>query len=174
MKRIILILSVLFSICSSSAKAESLLDKDGNYWKEMRFEKLYFLAGFITGSCFVAEDNIDSFTEGAPKLAETLRGQGWNEAVKIRNDRLKKYKIMDIKVGQLSQGLDKFYSDYRNQRIKIQQAVYVVAREIRGAPSEEITAITEMLRASPDGFFGGFHVDYIDKFGKKQSATFPF
>ena len=175
MKRLAIILVVAFAITPSAAKAD-ITDIDGHQWKEMSgLSKNSFLIGFISGSDFVAYDNIDQMSEDMPsEVADVIMEAGQRKAIKFRNDRLRKYRILNIKVGQLSEGLDKFYSDYRNYRIKIQQAIYIVVREIRGASPEEISAITEKLRSYPDGVLGGTRINYIDKFGQKQSSEFPY
>jgi hypothetical protein len=48
--------------------------------------------------------------------------------------------------GQVSDGLDAFYKDYRNRSIRVVDAMWVVANSIAGTPQKEIDAMTENFR----------------------------
>ena len=47
---------------------------------------------------------------------------------------------------QLVDGLDSFYSDYRNRKILINVAVWLVAKEISGKSKEEMEKMSEDCR----------------------------
>jgi hypothetical protein len=51
-----------------------------------------------------------------------------------------------VTTGQLVDGLDSFYADYRNRRILIVNAVYLVVNSFAGTPQEVMDAATEDLR----------------------------
>jgi hypothetical protein len=52
----------------------------------------------------------------------------------------------DVTVGQLVGGLDKTYSDYRNLRIDVLQAIIVVVRSIQGASDDETEKFLALKR----------------------------
>jgi len=62
-----------------------------------------------------------------------------------RNSRewLTHYSIIGITNGQIVEGLNLFYDDFRNRQIKLPDAAYVVRKQILGASKKEIEAITE-------------------------------
>jgi hypothetical protein len=43
--------------------------------------------------------------------------------------------------------MDKIYEDFKNRRIKIQDAIYVVRKQIRGTTEEEVEAVLQFLRS---------------------------
>jgi hypothetical protein len=59
------------------------------------------------------------------------------------------YAVYDIKIGQLSQGMDEFYKDPKNTKIRISDAVYVVKKQIRGASPEDLERVLQYLRGEP-------------------------
>jgi hypothetical protein len=50
------------------------------------------------------------------------------------------------KVGQLVDGMDRFYSDFRNRGIATSHALFIVAMQISGATDEQIRALTLLYR----------------------------
>ncbi len=55
--------------------------------------------------------------------------------------------IYKITIGQIVEGLDVLYSDFKNRNIKINDAIYVVKRQIEGASEEHIEAMLQYLRS---------------------------
>lgn len=51
-----------------------------------------------------------------------------------------------ITYGQLRDGVDAFYSDYRNRKIEFPGAMTYVVKAIRGASSEELETMAESMR----------------------------
>jgi hypothetical protein len=43
--------------------------------------------------------------------------------------------------------MDKIYEDFKNRRIKIQDAIYAVRKQIRGTTEEEVEAVLQFLRS---------------------------
>lgn len=83
---------------------------------------------------------------------------------------LSNYNIANITNGQIMDGLNIFYGDFKNRNIKLSDAIYVVRKQILGSSPEEIEAISQWLR-SPDRDYT--KRSYTDKDGKKKYATFP-
>ncbi len=55
-----------------------------------------------------------------------------------------------ISVGKLVEGVDKFYSLYKNKGVSISAAVFIVYMELRGEPKEEIEKTKEFWRNPKD------------------------
>jgi hypothetical protein len=63
---------------------------------------------------------------------------------------IQRYAMSGITIGQMISGLDELYKDYKNVNIYIQEAIYVVKKQINGSSSEEIEAILQYLRSGRD------------------------
>jgi hypothetical protein len=48
--------------------------------------------------------------------------------------------------GQLVDGLDSFYGDFRNRRILVYSAVWLVLNEIAGTPQDELDKMIQSWR----------------------------
>jgi hypothetical protein len=57
----------------------------------------------------------------------------------------KKY-LEHLTSGQVSDGLDKFYEDYRNRTILINWGIWIVLKAIAGDPQAEIDALIDNLK----------------------------
>lgn len=87
----------------------------------------------------------------------------------IQNDILKNYMIPGVTVGQIIEGLNILYKDFKNATVIIPDGIYIVNKQIKGASSEEIEAILQYLRSGRD-----FNkLQYTDKDGKQKMAIFP-
>lgn len=60
----------------------------------------------------------------------------------------KQKSLLDFTYGQLLDGLDEFYSDFRNKRIPIGDAIYIVRMQLEGCSEEGIEYMTKELRSS--------------------------
>jgi len=61
---------------------------------------------------------------------------------------LNKY-LKNVTNSQLADGVDKFYSDYRNRRIMVNDAVWLVLNEISGKSDADMKKMIENWRKSP-------------------------
>jgi len=72
-------------------------------------------------------------------------------------------------LGQVKEGLDILYADFKNRNILLTDAIFLVKRQITGSSPEEVEAITQWLRSPDrDSKIGSF--EFVDKDGKKQSV----
>lgn len=194
MRYIMIVLCVAF--LSSPCMAEkNLSEHDGNDWFVMSdASKTYYISGFLCGANYVAGKNIENwdkrtvdiaqpvFTKylsdfdkrkkGAslPKLAQSEVDKIYYFAQYLDDIVIMKYVIYKITVGQIKQGLNVLYSDFRNRNILISDAVYVVNKQITGSSEEEINAILCYLR-NPNR--NEKDLVYMDKLGNKATAIFP-
>ena len=88
----------------------------------------------------------------------------------INNNKLSRYTITKITNGQLVEGLNQFYKNFTNKNIKVKNGFYVVRKQIQGAASEEIEAVSQHLR-SPSRDLS--KLKYKDSTGQIKWATFP-
>lgn len=193
MRRAILVLVVWFAFLPgiASADKQDISTMDGTDWAEWTMlQKHSFISGFIAGSAYVLRNNIqpqddkydsdkaskmfwvywvpddkkpkNTFSRNEVSLLLGNQAEGLNAS-------LYRYAIIEITNGQLVEGLNAFYSDFKNKQIKLSDAVYVVKKQVKGASAEDIETVLQFLRADKDYK----KLTYTDKDGKKKWATFP-
>jgi hypothetical protein len=181
---------LLFSVAFSADKQE-ISSMDGTDWTEWTLlQKHSFVSGFISGAHYVLRNNTqrqdDKYDsdkaskvfvayilpdEKKPKntFSRTEVGLLLDNQTEGLNTGLYRYAIFEITNGQLVEGLNAFYGDFKNKQVKLWDAIYVVKKQIKGASTEEIEAVLQFLRADRDYK----KLPYTDKDGKKKWATFP-
>ena len=58
--------------------------------------------------------------------------------------------IKKIAVEQVVDGIDEFYSDFKNRSIDLKWAFLVVMQQIEGKPEKEIKEFLDYIRQNPD------------------------
>jgi hypothetical protein len=129
-----LLILMVYSLCLGED-----IRRDGNWWlsQEKHFRTFYvigFIDGMEFGSHFFALKN---GTE-AEQLCIA-------QAIESFREQRQKY-FGNVTVGQLSDGLDSFYADYRNRRIVVFAAVWLVVNGIVGTPEEKLNKMIESSR----------------------------
>ena len=193
MKRAILttILFLLLYPLAAIAEKQDLDSFDGTDWVEWpSIQKHAFISGYIAGSSYVVqytqqntEENYDSEKASNIYVSYLLPDQKkpknsfsrkeidlmLNNIKDDFNSGLYSCTIYGITNGQIVEGLNSFYTDFKNKQIKLMDAVYVVKKQIKGSSTEEIEAVLQYLRSGKN--FS--KLIYIDKDGKKKYARFP-
>ncbi len=145
----VLLLAVLLALGNAGRADEVRID--GNWWNtQTRGSKLLYILGFFDGQ--VAAQNI---FDGALLIAQADPKTGkWDRErarVLVQAGNLAfssiRHDYGSVTAGQLTDGLDKIYSDYRNVRIRVQQAIIVVVRSIDGTPDEDVQKVLERKRS---------------------------
>lgn len=158
-KKTIFCVCLIMLLARCGYGANNLGDLDGNEWQEMEgIEKTVFIEGFLIGSNYVVEENkcedmqlINRLTtESGKKVSEFDRGMAENE--KIGNIILQRFSFYNITVGQIMEGLDILYKDFKNKGIKVSDAIYVVKRQIEGTSPVDIEKILIYLRSGKENF----------------------
>lgn len=199
MKKLLFLGALLFLFpVLSIAEKEDVGDFDGNNWAIWSSErKLTFLGGFLSASGYIVEESKEGLfyskafglkeydaeksskiwdifydTEKRKKASFTRSDVALllDSQIISRNDGVSKYSIYGITTGQIFQGLNLFYEDFKNRQIKLPSAIYVIKKQITGASTEEIEALVQWLRGGGKDFSKRF---YIDKEGKKKFVSFP-
>ena len=106
--RSLAVISVLFVLCATALRADDSR-RGGNWWlTQERSSKLSYALGIFDGMNVGSDFSIFGLPKGdscVPKVNASYRSYGT------------KY-IKDVTAGQLTDGLDDFYKDYRNRRIQ--------------------------------------------------------
>jgi hypothetical protein len=165
-------------------------DNDGNDWNAFSESfKTGYVCGFMSASSYVVEDNTDQFgfisrvykdPDKAYKIwVKTIIGADSTSrlftrydcrtlvgyARHLKNEDLKPYTIFEITVKQIMDGLDELYRDFKNRSIKMQDAIYVVKKQIKGSPEDEVEKILLFLRGDKMNF------DVLYIYDKKGEVT---
>ena len=181
---------IIFPICAN-AEIQDVFNFSGHDWSGWeKSRKHNFISGFILGSGCVAHNNLLSLEEKydsdqawavymeyiVPDKKKPKNSFSRNDVMLIlnlmiylQNNSVNKYLIIEITNNQLVDGLDLFFSDFKNKQIKLRDAIYVVKKQIKGASPDEIEAILQYLRSDKDSK----KLWYTAKDGKKKLASFP-
>jgi len=169
--RSVVFFAIILSLSSLFGDSRDVSEFDGNDWNEMdETLKIGYVKGFIAGTIFVIEENIHPRAyalrayknpeKGKKKYHRILGARDtlstvftssdgkWAVAYEqySRNERLYRYTIYGITVGQIVDGLDELYEDFKNRSIKVQDAMYLIKKQIKGAPEEEVRQLLIYLR----------------------------
>ena len=116
--------------------------RDGNWWSEQdRDSKVFYLTGFFDGMDLGKDFSVWKYIHSGSKADESAVAKVTAAYKEYSN----KY-FNNVTAGQLVGGLNTFYSDYRNRRIKVFAAVWLVVQGIAGTPPEELEKSTESWR----------------------------
>lgn len=152
MTRIAVILTLAF-FASLAAHADQGT-RDGTWWRSLSpLQKNAYVVGFLDGTDYGTQ-NAASLVLGH-LTGRTLPSDGREEAeaqafmewAKGLYYEIHKSTFLDrVKAGQLVDGVDHIYSDYRNRRIPPVLIIDVAAEAIRGSSDAEIERRLEGLR----------------------------
>lgn len=151
MKRLFIFTLVLCFLSQTAFSGEGKeLAVNGHMWKSFDGSmKAGWIAGFGDGLKQAMPESVKSFiSSGLIKAAEkTLGDRGVGKEVDRTTASLyKKLTLSGLSYGQIIDGLDNFYKDYRNMTVLAQEAIWIVKLELRGAPQEFIDGEARLLR----------------------------
>ena len=120
---------------------------DGNFWKNSdQTTKEFFVSGVLEG-VFTGQDRVMASTmEGVEKGTIGMKCFAAISSLKSSLEA----DMEKIKVGQLVDGIDEFYSDFKNRSIKVKWAYLVVMQQIKGTSEEDTKKFIESVRQNPD------------------------
>jgi hypothetical protein len=132
-------------LCAGLAHGQNPPEKHNGYWwaKQPRPTKLAFVVGFHDGSEIVRNNIITACLVqngvGLEQIKQLLPGQPSYEAASADCDKKHNLLLNVLKpptstYGQVVDGLDQFYADYRNENIDFGLAIYYVFGELDGHP----------------------------------------
>lgn len=197
MKKLLCIIFIVLYPCLLSAEKANISELNGNDWKSLSHaNKTAFTLGVISSANYVAKQNI-SYTPIIPeheydtkKAIALFSGFEKSKSRKpiayskkevdlmrehdrrIGNYSLRRYSIFSITNIQLYEGLETLYNDSKNTNILLNEAVYLVRKQLQGASEAEIQAILLWLR-TPARERTFDQLIYTDKMEKAFYVTFP-
>lgn len=129
--------------------AQSLLfgfeKQDGYWWNDLpdTRAKLFYVIGVVKGLQLARIISYMGGVGGVGGLTESELTR-WDDAYSARRN---KYFNKNIINGQIVEGLDKLYSDYRNKNLEIEFAIIIVGLDLSGA-SEESAELLKKWRVN--------------------------
>jgi len=194
----VLIACLLFPI-SGLTETKYMNNFDGNDWREWNpTSRSMFITGFLAGTGYASKKSefisytinnfdfqkaadlywslVDTLLEEKGKVSKKYYSEAEVKQImefesKRNKVEIDNYAISNIKVGQIKDGLNLIYADFKNRKILLVDLIYVVRKQINGSSPEEIEAILQWLR-SPDKDSKKLP-EFIEKDGKKKTVTFP-
>jgi hypothetical protein len=140
-------IAVMLPLCltASLSRNQEYDRRDGNWWSGInRVSKAYYLAGFLDGmelgnsfSLWGIDKNGKDYKEVSAQVTTSF------------SDYRTKY-LSHVTNIQLADGLDTFYSDSRNHRILVHNAIWLVLNQIAGTPETEMQSLIENCRKNAD------------------------
>lgn len=131
---------LLFLFALSAHASDPTRDRDGNWWRGLTLsEKQVYIVGFFDGIPLGHKFSSWNLMHN-PQKQNCLQ-----DTVGSFVNYVSKY-LENVTSGQLTDGLDDFYSDYRNRSIPIDNAVWLVANSISGKPQAELDKMIESFR----------------------------
>lgn len=141
----------------SYTQGRALGEADGNDWlkgPDDLYQK-YYRNGYIVGvmaGVYAANIEADKVAT-AIKLLENERAENKNgkpdlvmDLLKDAQERIEGLKMIGITIGQVTDGMNVFYSEFANRRIKIFDGVFIVKMQIDGRDPDLIQAQIRYLR----------------------------
>jgi hypothetical protein len=116
---------------------ESAPPRNGFWWLGLdRLERIMFIQGYVDG--LARADKLIQIEISIKAL--TIPNNGSPESV------TQSFDFYRVAFGQLGDGLDTFYGDFRNKRILFDYAALYVRDQIRGVSSKELEIRIENMR----------------------------
>lgn len=138
--------SILFFVSNVSGERRDIMENDGTDWlNTSESYKGGFVAGFFSGLS-IAEIDVKPRETAAFKRFISEKDKN---IMKAFEERWNSISLNNITVGQIKDGVDAFYKDFSNRRIKIADVIYVVNMQIKGKDSELIDAQIRYLKMQP-------------------------
>jgi hypothetical protein len=183
MKKITLCMVIVLLHASICLAVDDVTEWDGNNWRQFdRTMKVMFVTGFMVGSDNIVSHHLISIEGYDKEKAQSLSSKVYSlkdgekitlskeETLSLQyevyfdaNQSLMTYVLNGITVGQIMDGLNALYEDFKNRSIQLSDAIYIVKKQIRGAPKEDIEQILLFFRS-------GKHIEPLDQADTKVVA----
>ena len=141
MKRIIILAVVLLAclfIVPTFAQTSS--ERDGNWWREQSKDFKYaYVVGIFDGLEVGYDFSYLDFGESPEDKACLSKVEASFNKHRVRY-------LKNVTNGQVVDGLNELYSDYKNRRIKIRAAFFLVLQSIAGLSKDELQKEIELQR----------------------------
>jgi hypothetical protein len=130
---------IFFILVSIQVNAQNTR-RDGNWWiDKSQVLKVSYALGFLDGISLGRNFTIWNVLEEDKTCAAKASGSFEDHEQKF---------MANVNSGQLADGLDDFYKDYRNRKILVVNGVWLVLNSIAGTPQKELDKMIESFRAN--------------------------
>ncbi|HTH74700.1 MAG TPA: hypothetical protein VL635_09875 [Trinickia sp.] len=127
-----LVLAAVTATLPCRAFADGLI-QNGNFWlTQSSSSHIDYILGFLDGMRLGA-----NFSQWKWDVTSKEGLSKASSALDSYNTEAQKY-ISNVTVGQIVDGLNQFYSDFRNRNIMIHDAVWLVLEQISGVPDDQL------------------------------------
>lgn len=139
------VISIFLGVLVNLTMADELR-QDGNWWSNQEAgEKAVYVIGFLDGMAYESKIWDMGLMVAEGKDFDPVLNRYAAKAETFANNNFKR-EFAHLTVGNIVDGLDKFYADYRNHRIEVSEAMVVVVRSMDGTPEDEISKLIEYKR----------------------------
>jgi hypothetical protein len=115
--------------------------RDGNWWNSLDDDFKYsYIVGIYDG--LLLGNNFSLWGISSKTDCDCV-----SEAISSFYDYNHTY-MSNVTNGQIVDGLNEFYKDFRNRRIRVGGAIWIVVKDIAGTPKEEMEKLIESWRAN--------------------------
>jgi hypothetical protein len=112
---------------------------DGNWWQGLgEIQRVFYVVGLFDGMQLGNNFSQWCMTDAEKKSCQYAALQSFGKCMDKN--------AANITAGQVKDGLDKFYEDYRNRQIKVYNAAWIVFYSTTGVSQAEIDKMTESWR----------------------------
>lgn len=137
--RSILALALMFAAVST-VLAQDANRRDGNWWRDQtRLSQANYITGFFDGMelghRFSIWKNVNDKKAGDAVYRASISYEEYSRRF-----------LGAVTAGQLVDGLNDFYADYRNRSIRVHDGVWLVVNQIAGTPKEQVDSMVENWR----------------------------
>ncbi len=120
--------------------------RDGNWWNQQSESfKIAYVVGFLDGRTYETRRWTSGFEATLGEKFDANQVKWMNNFFKIMNDADVR-DFGNVTVGQLIDGLNNIFSDYKNRRIEVQNAMTLVIRSMDGTPDAELKSYFDSER----------------------------
>ncbi len=134
------VVGFIILMCAPISRNDVSDRRDGNWWRDLsKIEKFTYVTGLFDGMDLGNEFSYWGIME------KDKQDSAASKAIASYGDHMDKY-LKNVTNSQVADGLDAFFSDYRNRRIKTSDAVWLVLNEISGTSDAEMQKMIESWR----------------------------
>jgi len=129
----------IISISKASADIKNVMEQDGVTWIGVSESyKIGYVCGFLSGLILARQEFLYVKEDFKKEWKKIQFEEKWDEI-----------SLPNITVGQIKDGINAFYKDFSNRRIKIIDVIYIVKMQIEGKDPELIDTQIRYLKMQP-------------------------
>jgi hypothetical protein len=137
-KNIFLLVGIFIILSSSNVYSDE--SRNGNWWRSLQIEqKCHYLIGILDGL-----DLAVTFLYMDEREDQKIT----REVIVLKELNQQKY-LKNVTYEQLIDGLNDFFSDFKNRNIETNMGIFIVLKMIRGDSEDEINTMVKNLRRLP-------------------------